>query len=291
MKSLIIIDGYSLMYTSYFAGMHTELTSPSGEITSGTYIFVRTLLKILEQEDPDLLCVAVDGPGGNFRKDIYKDYKSNRRKEMPEGLLPQINRMKEILEAMSFPIYYVSGFEADDVIGTITQKAIEEGNLFVTICSKDKDLYQLLDKQLVEILDPYKNKTITSDKLVEKYGIEPFQFTDYLGFVGDPTDNIPGVKGIGPKTAAKLLLQFGTGEAIYENVSEIKETTKKKLVCGKDDFIMSKTLATLRMDIDMEINFKDMKRREFDWSKLNPIYEELGFESLMKIQFKNRELP
>lgn len=293
MKTLYILDGYSSMYTSYFAGYSTGLCAPSGEPTYGTYIFVKTILKILNEYKPDMFCIAVDGPAKTFRKIIYEKYKANRKKEMPKDLLPQINRMKQILELMGFPIYYAPGFEADDVIATIVEKIplyFPEELVFVAICSKDKDLLQLTKYEWVEVVDVYKGTGMFYDDVVEKYKLRPSQFPDYLGLVGDLTDNIPGVKGIGPKTATKLLQEFGTGENIYLNLDKIKGKVHAKLLDGQESFTLSKKLATVRKDVDIEINFTDMKRREPNWDKLNSIFEELDFESLAKEKFGNREL-
>jgi len=307
MKTLYILDAYSLFYTSYFAGAYADLSSNSGEPTYGTFIFIRTLLKLLEQYNPDLLCVAVDGPAKTFRKKLYKEYKSNRKGEMPEGLLPQINRMKQILECMNFPVYYAPGYEADDVIGTIVEKADPE--LVITIVSKDKDLLQLLTKDKnADVLDPYKNKRMFNEDVFEKYEIRPDQFIDYLALVGDTSDNIPGVKGIGPKTAVKILRQYNSIEELYEALylvfeecvyedilnEEIGKKNIEKLKAGKENCLLSKKLATIRKDVPMDIDFEDMKRREFAWDKLNPVFEELGFESLVQgknEKFGNRELP
>lgn len=289
MKTLYIIDGYSLMYTSYFAGMYAGLSAPSNEPTFGTYIFIKTLLKLLKVNEPDMICVAVDGPAKTFRKELYAEYKSNRKGKMPEDLLPQINRMKQILELMNFPIYYVPGYEADDVIGTIVEKATKD--LSITIVSKDKDLFQLLTKEgSVSVLDPYKDKKFYWKDFQEKYNIRPNQFIDYLAFVGDTSDNIPGVKGIGPKTVTKLLHEYGSIENISEHIDDLKAGTAKKILDGIDNFFLSRDLATIRRDINMEINFNNMTRKEFDWDKLNPIFEKLGFDSLIETKFGNREL-
>jgi DNA polymerase-1 len=292
MKTLYLIDGYSLMYTSFFAGVHTGLSSPSGESTYGTFIFTKTILRILETYDPDMVCAAMDGPHETFRKKLYEGYKNNRKGEKPEDLFPQVNRMKQILECMGFPVYYAPGFEADDVIATIVEKA--DTDLLITICSKDKDLLQLIDeKDRVSVLDPYKNSRMYSEEVYEKYAIYPSQFLDYQGLVGDTSDNIPGIKGIGPKTAVKFLKEFGTGNNMYEGIMEksVLSKTDLKILEGYDSFTLSRSLAMLRSDVAIDICFDDMERRELNWSELNPLFEELGFDSLMKkIRFGNREL-
>jgi len=279
---LYILDSYSLMYTSFFAGGYTGLTSPSGEPTYGTFIFTKTILRILDTYLPDMICCAVDGPDKTFRKKMYPEYKNNRKKEKPQDLFVQVDRMKQILEAMGFPIYYAPGFEADDVIATIVKRA--DPSFLITICTKDKDLLQLTDEgNRINILDPYKNTRMYVEEVKKKYNIEASQFVDYLGLIGDSSDNIPGIKGVGPKTAVKFLNKHKTGDKIFENLCEQKNLSNAelKILKGYDDFVLSRSLATLKDDIDMKIDFDGMKRKPLKWDKLDPIFEELGFDSLL----------
>lgn len=298
MKNLFLIDLYLWIYTSAFAGTKEELKSPSGEITTGTYVFFKTFLKMLRNHQPDMICVASDCHAKTFRKQMYEKYKNNRPEAMPEGMSQQIKRTKEILNIMGIPVYEMPGYEADDIIGTVVDK-IEKSDedIKIIICTRDKDAIQLLREDKVEMLDINKgNKTIFSD-IIKKWGVTPIQFVDFLALQGDPSDNVPGVKGIGPKTAVELLKEWGSLDRIFrnnefENHIPIAATPKvcEKLINQKEMCLFSKNLVTIRRDVPIEINFEDMKVKEFDWNKLNSIFEELGFHSLMQARTKNRRL-
>jgi DNA polymerase-1 len=191
--------------------------------------------------------------------------------------------MKQILKAMNIPTYYVPGFEADDVIGTIVERGLKE-DINITIVSKDKDLSQLLTSDCsVNVFDPYKNKRTYIQEFIEKYNIKPEQFIDYLALVGDTSDNIPGVKGVGPKTAVTLLTDFNSIVGIYKAVEEnkIKDSVSTKLIANEENCYLSEALATIQRDVPIEINFDDMQRKEMNCSELTSIFEELDFESLM----------
>ncbi len=288
MKNLMIIDLYLWMYTSAFAGTKEELKSPSGEITTGTYVFCKTLLRMLRTYLPDMICGASDCHAKTFRKQMYEHYKNNRPEAMPEGLSQQIKRTKEILNIMGIPVYELPGYEADDIIGTIVEKAKSE-DIKITICTRDKDVIQLLNPN-VDMLDINKNKRTIFSDIREKWGIEPFQFRDFLALQGDPSDNVPGVKGIGPKKAVELLQKYTTAEIMYEHLKEIGGKTVEKLLSETLMFALSRDLVTICREVPIEIDFEDMKVKEFDWNKLNSIFEELGFLSLMPARTKNRRL-
>lgn len=288
MKNLMVLDLYLWLYTSYYAGTKEELKSPSGEITTGTYVFFKTFLKMLRTYQPGMICVASDCPAKTFRKQMYEHYKNNRPEAMPEGMSQQIKRTKEILGLMGIPVYEMPGYEADDIIGTIVEKAKSE-DIKITICTRDKDVIQLLNPN-VDMLDINKGKRTLFSDIKEKWGVTPNQFIDFLALQGDSSDNVPGVKGIGPKKAVELLQKYGDSVNIYEHLKEIGGKAADKLCFGTIMFTLSRSLVTICREVPIEINFEDMKVKEFDWSKLNSIFEELGFHSLIQARTKNRRL-
>ena len=296
MKTLYIIDGYLWVYTSIYAGMKNPLTSPSGEPTTGTYTFTKTLLKLLRDLKPDMLCVAMDSPVQTFRKQLYEDYKNNRKKDDLDGFDTQLKRIEQILKALEIPVYHAPGYEADDIIGTIVDKAYHEfeDNSEVIICTRDKDVLQLLDERYsgfaVKVLDAHKGKITEEKDVLEKYGVRSFQFVDFLALQGDSSDNVPGVPGIGPKKAAALLQEWGGPEAIYNNLDKIGGKLAEKLDEGREMFNLSKDLVTIRRDVPMNFSFDDMVVKDLDWNKLNPIFSELGFQSLVQARTRNRRL-
>lgn len=287
MKTLYIIDGYMWVYTAFYAGVGKQLESPSGEPTTGTYVFFKTLFKMLKKHKPDMLCMAMDGPARTFRKDLYEGYKSSRPSSMPEGILVQMDRIKEILKIMEIPVFYSPGFEADDVIGTVVEKAWLNKGIKSTICTRDKDMLQLVKEDMIDVLDINKGIRTGVQEVLKKWGIHSHQFMDFLALQGDASDHVPGIRGIGPKKAVELLTDWGDAKTIYENVKSIKGSTKKKLVEGKEIFDLSKVLVTIRKDVPLNINWEDMEVREFDWNKLNEIFEELGFKSLISARTKD----
>lgn len=277
------------IYTSYFAHMGKQLTSPAGELTTATYVFVKTLFKLLKNYSVDLLAVAMDSHFKTFRKQLFDGYKSNRPENMPEGISQQIERIEQILGIMGIPVYHAPGYEADDILGTIVEKA-QDRDIMVTICTRDKDVLQLVKKSYVDVLDINKDIRTGFMEVFDKWGVFPSQFIDFLALQGDPSDNVPGIRGIGPKKAVELLKCWCSSENIYENLDSINEKTAQKLRDGKEDFILSKDLVTIRRNVPLDIDFKAMEVKDFDWEKLNPMFEELGFVSLMQARTKNRRL-
>ncbi|MCJ7508196.1 MAG: DNA polymerase I, partial [candidate division Zixibacteria bacterium] len=214
-KKLFLIDGSALVYRSYFAFIRNPLINSRGENTSAVFGFANSLLKILREQKPDYMAVVFDTPAPTFRHKIYKDYKSTRAKTPPE-MVEQLPRIRELVEYMNLPLIEKDGFEADDIIGTLAQQGKKEG-LEVFLVTADKDFFQLVDED-IKMVRPSKGKEpeeIYDAKAVkEKFGIEPNQMTDLLGLMGDSSDNIPGVPGIGEKTALELINQFGSLEEV-----------------------------------------------------------------------------
>lgn len=277
-KKLYIIDGHAHIYAAYYAPMRQRLTSPAGEPTKAVYIFIQTLVGLIQRQNPDMLAVAMDSKAPTFRSDIYTEYKANRP-PMPDDLPAQINRIEQILQAMNIPILRIDGFEADDIIGTLAKKAATDGYESL-ICSKDKDLLQLID----EHINTYdiKTDTITDEAaLVEKMGITPDQFVDCLALQGDTSDNVPGVPDVGPKTALDWIRKYGSIENLYEHIDEIKGKRGDNLRKFKDQALLSRKLVTIDCKVPLKIDYKDLQTGEFDDGKLAEIFNELGFNRLL----------
>lgn len=281
-KRFIIIDAMALTYKAYFAFINRPLITTKGEPTSAVYGFMSQLLKILEDHKPDYIAVAFDSKEKTFRHEKYKDYKSSRA-AMPEDMIPQIDRIKQIIEILKIPIYILPKYEADDLIGTAVREASEKG-LESFVFTPDKDFNQLVSNK-VKIVKPGKStdEIIIYDvnRVKEEFGFEPKQMIDYLALIGDTSDDIPGVAGIGPKTAVPLIQEFGSVENIYKNIDKIpKEGLKKKLIDGKDSALISKELATIDCKVPFEMNFESAKFEKPDFDKLRSIFIELEFKNL-----------
>ena len=274
-KVAYVIDGYYYLYSSFLASK-VHLTAPTGEPTTATHIFTGEILNLLQHEKPDLLAVALDSPGKTFRKKIYPQYKGGRG-DMPEDLQIQVKRMVEILEAFNIPIFRVEGFEADDLIGTLTKKLVNEG-CHVRICTRDKDMVQLIGPD-VSIYEMKTKKLLDVKAVHEKYGLKASQFVDFLALQGDVSDNIPGVSGVGAKGATKLLQEWGSLESVYNNVWQVKGKLREKLVAGKSNAFLSKKLATIDRNVPINVDLEVLQIKEPNFNKLLPIFMELGFET------------
>lgn len=280
-KKFVIIDAMALAYKAYFAFISRPLSTAKGEPTSAVFGFVSQLIKILEDTRPDFLAVAFDSKEKTFRHEEFKDYKSSRA-EMPEDMIPQIGRIKEIIEAMNIPIYILPRYEADDIIGTAVKEAEELGYDSYVI-TPDKDMNQLVNDK-VKVLKPGKSSeeilVFDKKKVKEEFGFEPKQMIDYLSLVGDASDDIPGVAGVGPKTATPLIQKYGSLENIYRHIDEIeKESLKKKLIDSKENAFLSKRLATINCEVPIQFDFEHAKLTPPDFEKLQPIFLDLEFKS------------
>lgn len=280
-KKFVIIDAMALAYKAYFAFINRPLTTAKGEPTSAVFGFVSQLARILEETNPDFLAVAFDSKEKTFRHEEYQDYKSSRL-EMPEDMIPQIDRIKQIVEAMNIPIYIIPRYEADDIIGSAVREAKELGYESYII-TPDKDMNQLVDSK-VKVLKPGKSSdeliVFDEDKVKETFGFEPKYMVDYLALVGDSSDDIPGVKGIGEKSATPLIQKYGTIENLYEHINEIeKESIKKKLIDNKENAFLSKRLATIKCDVPIHFDFEHAKLTQPNFEKLKQICAELEFKT------------
>ena len=278
-EKFVIIDGNSLIHRAFYA-LPSTMKTGRGEHTNAVFGFLRMLLKLLDEERPEYLAVAVDPPGPSFRQQIYADYKGHRQKTPPE-LGEQMMRAREILEAMRIPIFEVEGFEADDVIGTLATQARAE-KLEAIIVSGDADLLQLVDDTVTVLLT---RRGITEvDRcnrlyLQERFGLTPEQWVDFKALKGDPSDNIPGIPGVGDKTARRLLTDFGSIDGILAALPQLKGKLRQNLEENRELLITGRDLNTIRRDLSLSFSRDSCRRTEPDYEKLLTLFEELEFKS------------
>ena len=279
-KTLYLIDGYAQLFRAFHA-IRTAMTSPvTKEPTNATFGFVGMLLKILREEKPDYLAVVVDASGdrGTFRSEIYPEYKAHRD-EPPETFGPQVERCLSLLREIGVPVLGVERVEADDTIATIAERFRgEHPDVAIRIVSKDKDLQQLLEAGRVELRDVHTGETIDEDALREKWGITPAQVVDMLALAGDTADNVPGVPGVGPKTAAKLIAEHGSLDDLLKNADDLKGKRGEAIrAAALKDLPLSKSLVELKRDVDVDFDLASADVHALALPKLKPILKELGF--------------
>jgi len=291
-KRLFIIDGYATLYRAHYALIRNPLTNTAGTPTSAVFGFANQVFQLIDDEKPDYLVAAFDSKGKNFRHELYTDYKANRS-EMPDEIQTQLPYLWELLEAMNIPILRVDGVEADDIIGTVA-KMCDKENLQCNIVSGDKDFMQLInDKTFLYAPQARKRAKEIFDKkkVLEKWGVGPEHIIDLLGLMGDSSDNVPGVQGVGPKTAQKLIQDFGSIENIYEEIDNISnEKMREKLLNSKDNALLSKQLVTILTDVKIDATIDDFEKREMNSSKLEDIFKELEFSGLLKKIGSNKSI-
>ena len=283
MEKIILVDGNNLLFRSYYATAYTGnlMQNSKGFPTNALYGFANMINKIVTEEKPKYMIVAFD-KGKTFRHEKYDFYKQGRN-ETPNELKMQFPKAKEMLDAMGIKYYECDNYEADDIIGTFAKYCDEEEEYIGTIVSSDKDLLQLISSDIdIKLLKQKDYIRYNEQTFFENYGIEPKKIIDLKALMGDPSDNIPGVKGIGEKTALKLLQQYKSLDGIYEHIDEIKGKLQEKLINGKDSAYMSYEIATIVRDVPMEIDINDIKYLGNNVSELNKIYEYLEFYSLIK---------
>ncbi len=290
MKKLFLIDGHALAYRTYFAltgaGGADRWVTRNGEPTAGTFGFVSVLLRLIETERPDYLAVSFD-LGRTFRDDLFEDYKGTREK-MPDDLRTQIARINEVVEAFNIPIFTRENYEADDVLGSLSRIASAQG-VHTIILTGDRDLLQLVNDDVTIRLSGRKlseAKDWRAADVEAKYSIRVDQFIDWKALVGDTSDNIPGVRGVGEKTAVKLLTQYETLDGIYEHLDEIKGANNRKLTESRDNAYLSQKLATIVTDLDIDFDLEACQAPQlgpsanFDRVKVADMFRELEFRSL-----------
>ncbi|GAB4297185.1 MAG: DNA polymerase I [Ignavibacteriaceae bacterium] len=281
-KTFLIVDAMAMAYKAFYAFINRPLVNSKGEPTSAVYGFINQLIKVMEDHKPAYLAVAFDSKEKTFRHEKYEAYKATRE-EMPEDMIPQIGRIKEFIGLMNIPLYILPGYEADDIIGTAVKLAEKKGMEAIAV-TPDKDYMQLVTDNVI-IARPGRGTdevTFYNKELVkEKFGFEPELMIDYLALVGDSSDNIPGVKGIGEKTALPLIQQFGTIENIYKNLDKIeKAAVRKKLQANKENAFLSKELATIRCDVPIDFDFDKAQFSKPDFEKLREFFIQLEFKTI-----------
>jgi len=282
-KKLFLIDGSALAYRSYFAFARNPLINSKGENTSAVFGFLNSLLKIIDDQQPDYIAAVFDTPEPTFRHKIYPEYKATREK-MPDEMREQLPRIKQVLDALNMPVIEMPGLEADDVMGALARQA-ETKNLETFLVTGDKDFMQLVSP-LIKIYNPRRAgedvEILDEQGVARKIGLPPGKIVAYLSLMGDSSDNVPGVPGIGPKTALEILKQYNDLDDIYDNLDKIKrETIRIKLVDNKNLAFLSRRLITLNTDISLKITIDELKRGAPNQARAFELMKELEFNRLL----------
>lgn len=278
MKKIYLIDISSLFFRAFYA--IRPLSTPDGKPVNAVYGLLSMLVKLLKSEKPEYAVVCYDRKEPSFRKELFEDYKANRS-DMPDDLVLQIPYMKKLVELLGIPTLEVPQFEADDLIGTLTRIGLENQSQ-VIIVSGDKDFAQLVQNGVV-LYDTMKDSRMDDAGVIEKWGVKPSQFIDYLAIVGDSSDNIPGVNGLGPKGAQKLISDYGSLEKIYENIDSVKPAgAQEKLKNSREMAFLSKKLVTIEQNVPVDQNFQSYRLKGFKKDELRELLKELNFKSFEK---------
>lgn len=279
----------AMIYRAYFAMIASPLINSKGKNTSAVYGFTNSLIKILDDEKPQHIAVCCDTSAPTFRHKEFPEYKAQRQ-EIPTDMPWQITKVKEVIKAFNIPLIEIDGYEADDIIGTIARQAEKEKVLSYMV-TPDKDFMQLVTDRIF-VYKPSRNlygnkmseiEVIDKEGVKKKFGVEPSRVIEVLGLMGDTSDNVPGVKGVGEKTAMSLIQEFGTIENMYNNIDKVsKPKLKENLILHKADAMMSQKLVTIKTDVPANVDFHQLNRKEIDLQKLIPLFEELEFKTLVK---------
>ena len=283
MKKIILVDGNNLLFRSYYATSYSGviMRNSKGFPTNGLYGFINMMNKIIEEEKPSYIMVAFD-KGKTFRHDKYDSYKAGR-KEMPDDLRSQFPKAKEVLDALGIKHFEIDNYEADDIIGTLAKRVDEEDEFIATIISSDKDLLQLISDEVdVKLLKTKGSIRFNREAFKETYKVEPINMIDLKALMGDMSDHIPGVRGIGEKTAINLLEKYKTLDNLYNHLDELTPKTREKLESDKENAYMSYDLATIYRDVDIPFSLEDCKYKGFNRKEYIELLEELEFKSLLK---------
>ena len=288
-KRLFLLDGMALTYRAYFSMIRTPLINSKGMNTSAIFGFINSLNKILQDEKPDYIGVAFDTEEPTFRHKMYKEYKGTRE-AMPDDLVPQINKIKEVIGAYNIPMIEKHGFEADDIIGTLVKKAEKEG-IWSFMVTPDKDFMQLVNNS-IRIYKPARSsggnriadvEVIGVEEVKQRFGVPPEKVIEILALMGDKVDNVPGVKGVGEKTAVYLINKFGSLDGLYENIDKItKPKLKENLIAHKEDAYLSKVLTTIDTNIPINIDVHHLTASDKNVTLLEKLFFEYEFKSLLK---------
>ena len=290
MKKVILVDGNNLMFRSFYATLYSGsvMTNKEGFPTNALYGFVNMMHKIIDEEKPEYIMVAFD-IGKTFRHEKY-DYYKGKRDETPDDLKKQFPVAKKILNAMGIKYFELAGYEADDIIGTFAKKVDENDDFIATIISSDKDLLQLISDDVeVKLLKPKDYIRMNKQVFFDTYGLEPIKMIDLKSLMGDASDNIPGVKGIGEKTAIKLLQEYHSLDGVYENIDNIKGAVHDKLANDKENAYMSYDIATIYREVPVDTDFNNIKYTGEETEELINIYNDLDFHSFLRKSPKKQE--
>jgi DNA polymerase I len=276
-RTLVLVDGSSYLYRAFHA--LPPLTNSRGEPTGAVLGVLNMLLRMQREQNPELVAVVFDAPGRTFRDDLFAEYKSHRP-PMPDDLRSQIEPLIDAVQALGLPLLRISGVEADDVIGTLAQRAVDSG-LQVLISTGDKDMAQLVNEH-VTLVNTMTNSSLDRAGVKVKFDVYPEQIIDYLALVGDSSDNIPGVPKVGPKTAAKWLNEYRTLDNLLENQDRIEGKVGESLRASRTDLALSRELAKIRCDVELDVSPEQLRRNEPDVAKLRELYTRLELRSLLK---------
>lgn len=298
-KTFILIDGHALIYRAYHA--FKDLSTASGQPTNAVYGFARNLLTVIRDFDPEYIAVAFDHPQPTFRHTDFVGYKANRP-EMPMDLRSQVDIVKRVVEALNIPQFVLPGYEADDLIGTMVCQLKENKKMkdyLILIVTGDRDSFQLVNEQVHVWMSgrpPYtKDTEFDADKVVKKMGVRPDQIIDLKALMGDASDCIPGIAGVGEKTAVKLIQEFGSLEGIYETIKKenldfetskhplLKGSLLRKLAEGHQDAIMSQKLATIECNVPITVDLEACRMATYKKDDVVKLFDELEFKSLTKL--------
>tara|TARA_Y100000310_G_C20523844_1_gene735011 strand:+ start:51 stop:959 length:909 start_codon:yes stop_codon:yes gene_type:complete len=283
MKCLVLIDGHAILHRAYHA-FPKNLKTRKGELVNAVYGFTKMLLRVIEDLEPDYIVVAFDLPKPTFRHKEFIGYQAQRPK-MDTEMADQIERVHEVVKTLDIPIFEKEGFEADDVIGTLSRQAVKK-KVETIIVTGDRDIMQLIGSR-IKVYAPIKgfsNAELFGRQEVKDYlGVWPKQIVDYKALVGDSSDNYPGVPGVGPKTAVDLLTRFKTIDVVYNNLEKIRPTVAKKLIDGQESSALSKTLARIVTNAPVKLNLKTCRVHEYDEKKAIQLFKELEFKSLIRM--------
>ncbi len=290
MSRLFAVDSMAVLYRGYFAMIRTPLINSKGLNTSGIRTFLMQLIKIIEDEKPDYLAVVTDSSEPTFRHKMYPEYKATREK-MPEDLVEQLPYLPRLVESLNLPYLKLPGYEADDIVGTL-MRLCKEAEIEGVMVSSDKDFMQLITEKVLML--NHRNERIGIPGVIEKFGCTPQQVIEILGLMGDSSDNIPGVRGVGEKTAMKLIGEYGNIETIYENIDKINgKSLKEKLISGHSSALLSRKLATIDCHVPLPIELEKVHLREtdlYDNPKFFALLEELEFNTLLNRLLKKNKL-
>jgi DNA polymerase-1 len=279
---LLLLDGHSLAFRAFYA-LPTDLSTPAGTVTNAVYGFTSMLVKVLADERPDYVAVVFDAPGATFRDDLDVEYKAGR-KETPDLFVPQLPLIREVVDALKLPVLEVTGVEADDVIATLATQAAADG-IDTVVVTGDRDSYQLVSDPHVKVL--YNRRGVSDYVLydeagiIERTGVTATQYPDYAALRGDPSDNLPGVPGIGEKTASKLVSTYGTLEGIFEHLEELPPRQRQNLGEARDRVFLNRQMSRLVRDLDLEVVPSGLRQGSWDREQVRVLFDQLAFRTLM----------